>query len=95
MSTLFKVKRLMKVNTWLIGISTALLTGLVMLLSLKLRHGEMETMFKIGCERKMTATIQLTELGIILAFGLGVAIACAFWLDRFATRGLENWIAGQ
>ena len=95
MSTLFKVKRLVNVNTWLIGISTALLTAMVMLLSLKLRQGEMETMFKIGCERKMTATIQLTELGIILALGLGVAIVFAFCLDYFAIRGLENWIAGQ
>ena len=95
MATLFKIKRLVRMNTWLIGISTALLTGLVMLLSLKLRHGEMETMFKIGCQQKMTATIQLTELGIVLALGLGGAIAFAFWLDYFATRGLENWIAGQ
>lgn len=95
MSTLFKVKRLVNVNTWLIGISTALLTGLVMLLSLKLRQGEMETMFKIGCERKMNATIQLTELGIILAVGLGLAIGFAFGLDWLATRGLESWIAGQ
>ena len=95
MSTLFKVKRLVNVNTWLIGVSTALLTGLVMLLSLKLRQGEMETMFKIGCERKMIALIQLTELGAILIIGLGLAIACAFGLDWFATRGLENWIAGQ
>lgn len=95
MSTLFKVKRLVNVNTWLIGISTALLTGLVMLLSLKLRQGEMETMFKMGCDRKMSATIQLTELGIILALGLGLAIAFALGLDWYATRGLENWIAGQ
>ena len=95
MSTLFKVKRLVNLNTWLIGISTALLTGLVMLLSLKLRQGEMETMFKIGCERKMAATIQFTELGIVLALGFGLAILFAIGLDYFATRGLENWIAGQ
>ena len=95
MSTLFKVKRLINVNTWLIGISTAMLMGLVMLLSLKLRQSEMETMFKIGCERKMIATIQLTEMGIILAVGLGLAIAFAVLLDWLATRGLENWIAGQ
>jgi len=95
MSTLFKVKRLINVNTWLIGISTALLMGLVVLLSLKLRQNEMETMFKIGCERKMIATIQLTEMGIILAVGLGLAVAFAVLLDWLATRGLENWIAGQ
>jgi len=95
LSTLFKVKRFVSVNTWLVGISTAMLTGLVMLLSLKLRQGEMETMFKIGCERKAIATIQITELGIILAVGLGLAIAFAILLDWFATRGLENWIAGQ
>jgi len=95
MSTLFKIKRFVNVNTWLIGISTALLTGLVMLLSLKLRQGEMETMFKIGCDRKMITTIQLTELGIILAIGIGLAIAFAVTLDGLATRGLENWIAGQ
>lgn len=95
MSTLFKIKRFVNVNTWLIGISTALLTGLVMLLSLKLRQGEMETMFKMGCDRWTIALFQVTELGIILAIGIGLAIAFAVTLDGLATRGLENWIAGQ
>ena len=95
MSTLFKIKRFMSVNTWLIGISTALLTGLVMLLSLKLRQDEMETMFKIGCDRKMIAMIQLTELGFILAIGIGLAFAFAVTLDAMAARGLGNWISGQ
>lgn len=95
MSTLFKVKRFIDLNTWLIGASTALLTGLVMLLSLKLRQQEMETMFKMGCQKKMIAMIQIAELGTIVAVGLGLAIGFSFWFDWLSSRGLENWIAGQ
>ena len=95
MSTIFKVKRFFRLNTWLVGVSTALLMAMVMLLSLKLRQDEMETMFKIGCDKKTIAMIQLAELGIILVIGLGLAILTAVSLDWFATRILENWIAGK
>lgn len=95
MSTLFKVKRFIQLNTGLIACSTALLMGLVMLLSLKLRQDEMETMFKIGCERKMIAAIEIAELSIIVTVGIGLAMAFALLFDWIAKRGLENWIAGQ
>lgn len=95
MATLFKVKRFIQLNTGLIGISTAMLTGLVMLLSLKLRQDEMETMFKLGCQRKMITTIQVAELGIIVTIGIGLAVGFALLFDGIAKRGLENWIAGQ
>ncbi len=95
MSTLFKIRRFVNMNTTLVAFSTALLTGLVMLLSLKLRQDEMDTMFKLGCDRKMIATIQLTELGVLLAIGIGLAVGFAVIFENAATRLLESWIAGQ
>jgi putative ABC transport system permease protein len=94
-ATLFKVRRFINLNTWLIGISTGLLTGLVMLLSLKLRQKERETMFKIGCDRKMIAMIHFAEMAVIISLALAMAVVFAILIDWFAERGLENWIAGQ
>jgi putative ABC transport system permease protein len=54
----------------MISIATLLLLGLVILLSLKLRQREMETMFKLGCSRSTMALLQVAELTIIGAVGL-------------------------
>ena len=45
----FRVKRFFDAQALLVGVATTLLLALVVLLSLRLRRGEMETMFKIGC----------------------------------------------
>ena len=51
----------------LVGGAMALLLALVVLLSLRLRRGEMETMFKIGCARWMIFGMQAAEIVIVVA----------------------------
>jgi putative ABC transport system permease protein len=75
----FRVKRFFDSQAVLVGGAMALLLALVVLLSLRLRRGEMETMFKIGCARWMTFGMQAAE--IIMVVGAGVAIAAGMtWL---------------
>jgi len=69
----FRVKRFFDAQAMLVGVTTVLLLALVVLLSLRLRRGEMETMFKIGCARWMMFWMQATEILIVVAAGVAIA----------------------
>jgi putative ABC transport system permease protein len=75
----FRVKRFFDAQALLVGGAMALLLALVVLLSLRLRRGEMETMFKIGCARWMAAGMQAAEIVIVVAAGVAIA-ALLTWL---------------
>ena len=87
MSLVFKVKRFFDANAILIAFSTILLLGLIVILSLKLREREMDTMFKIGASRNTVVLMQIAELGVVF-FGKPFGCWCClvvtetiFWLD--------------
>jgi putative ABC transport system permease protein len=69
----FRVKRFFDSQAVLVGGAMALLLALVVLLSLRLRRGEMETMFKIGCARWMTFGMQAAEVAIVVVAGVTIA----------------------
>jgi putative ABC transport system permease protein len=75
----FRVKRFFDSQAVLVGGAMALLLALVVLLSLRLRRGEMETMFKIGCARWMAFGMQAAEIAVVLAAGVAIAVLLA-WL---------------
>lgn len=75
----FRVKRFFDAQALLVGVAMALLLTLVVLLSLRLRRGEMDTMFKIGCARRTMFLLLATEIAIVLAAGLGLATGLS-WL---------------
>lgn len=69
----FKVKRFFDANFALVAASTCLFLTLTILLSLRLRRREMQTMFQIGCSRGTVFWLQACELLIVLAVSLVVA----------------------
>jgi len=69
----FRVKRLFDAQAVLVGAAMAVLLALVVMLSLRLRRGEMETMFKIGCARSTLIALVATEMAIVFAAGIGLA----------------------
>ncbi len=69
----FKVKRFFDASFALVVVSTGLFLLLVLMLSHRLRKREMETMFKIGCSRRITFWLQASELGMVLGAGLLLA----------------------
>lgn len=78
----FRVKRFFDAQAWLVGAAMALLLALVVMLSLRLRRGEMETMFKIGCARRMIFWMQATEILIVVAAGVALAGGLAWVVLR-------------
>ena len=65
-----------QVSFGVVFISTLLFLALIVVLSLRIRKGEMETMFKLGCNRGTIAMLQLGELAFIFAIA-GVLLAAA------------------
>jgi len=76
---IFRVKRFFDAQAVLVGTAMALLLALVVLLSLRLRHGEMETMSKLGCARRTIFCLVAAELGIVGGVGAAMALGLS-WL---------------
>lgn len=68
-----RIKSLVDAVAVVLGVSTALLTVLVVLLSLKTRAGELATLRKIGASRFAAAQLCGIELGLVLVASAAVA----------------------
>ncbi len=73
MGIVFQVKRFFDANFALICLATLLFMVLVVMLSLRIRKREMETMFRIGCSRLTVFRLQVAELCIVLLISLALA----------------------
>jgi putative ABC transport system permease protein len=80
MELVFRVKRFFDAQSLLVGVAMALLFALVVLLSVRLRRGEMETMFKVGCGRGTIISLVATEIAIVFALGSIIAVALSLML---------------
>lgn len=69
----FKVKAFFDANVLLVSVATALLLGLVVLLTLRVRRREFETLARIGCGQSTLVRIVATEWLVMLAAGVGLA----------------------
>jgi putative ABC transport system permease protein len=70
----FRIKRFFDANAALVGVATGLFLLLVVLLSLRLRRPEMETLFRLGCARGLVAKLVATELVAIGGVSLALAL---------------------
>jgi putative ABC transport system permease protein len=61
----FRIKRFFDANAALVAVATGLFLLLVVMLSLRLRRPEMETMFRLGCARGLMARLVAAELAAI------------------------------
>ena len=93
MDLVFRVKQFFTANAILISLSTTLLLLLVILLSIRLRKGEMETMFKIGCGRGTMISLILAELVIVSAIA-ACCIALGVWCVQLnADELVRGWLS--
>ena len=83
---LFKVKLFFDANVIMVSVATSLFLGLVVLLTLRIRKREMETLFKIGCSRLKVFSVMGTELSIIVIAGLVVAAALSAGVYAYVAR---------
>ncbi len=73
----FRIKRFFDANAALVAAATGLFLVLVVVLSLRLRRPEMETMFRIGCARGLMARLVTAELVAIGLVSAALAVAAA------------------
>jgi putative ABC transport system permease protein len=83
----FRIKRFFDANAVLVGVATGLFLLLIVLLSLRLRRPEMETLFRLGCARGLIAKLVATEL---LAIG-GVSLALALLGAQLTLAVVSLW----
>ncbi len=94
MSLVFQVKRFFDANAIIVAIATLALLGLVVMLSLKLRAREMETMFRLGCSKGTMFWIQVAELGLVflVAICLVAIVSGGVWF--YADEVVQRCIGG-
>lgn len=73
MSVVFRIKTLFDGIAAVLGLSTLLLTALVLVLSMRLRAKEMRTLHRLGCSRFIEAQLYAVELGVIIALAIVIA----------------------
>jgi putative ABC transport system permease protein len=92
LGVVFRVKRFFDASFSLVLLAAALFLTLIVLLSLRLRRNERETLFRIGCSRGTIAFMQAAEIGVIalgalLLAGAGTAALVAFAPDLARALG--------
>jgi putative ABC transport system permease protein len=95
MSLVFRVKKFFDANAILVAISTLMLLALVVLLSLRLRKREMDTMFRLGCSRDTIVSIQLAEMGIIFFVALLLVAAATGLIWFFSADLVNSWLTAN
>ncbi len=88
LNIVFRVERLVWLSSILSAFVTALLLGLVLLLSIRLRAAEMQTMHKLGCSRATIVSLIGTEIFLMTLAGILLALSAA-WLSKLAAA---DWL---
>ena len=95
MSLVFQVKRFFDANAIVVALATAALLGLVVMLSLKLRAREMETMFRLGCSKGTMLWIQLAELGFVFLAASALVLLAVFFVWLNADEIVQQWVGSN
>lgn len=86
----FRIEQLVWACSMAAAIVTLLLLGLVLMLTMRLRADEMQTMFRIGCSRSTIAVLQLSELLLLLVASIAIAAIASFITAKLGS----DWIRG-
>ncbi len=91
-ATIFRVEGILNSVFGLLALSTVLLVVLIVMLSLRLRRREMQTMFKLGCSRSMIAVLLAVELCIIVLVSLALTVVLTALTARHVDAILRGLI---
>jgi putative ABC transport system permease protein len=94
MGMVFKVKRFFDANVVLVAVATLLFLTLVVVLSVRLRRREMQTMFRLGCSRMTIVRLLAAELAIILAASVVITSTLVVLTLRVAPHVLRAAMLG-
>jgi putative ABC transport system permease protein len=91
LANIFRIKSVLDAVILVVGMATVLALILVFALSLRLRQGEIQTIFKLGCSRPTIARLLGAEIAIILAASAlltALLLAVVAHLDEPLVRAL-------
>jgi putative ABC transport system permease protein len=91
LANIFRIKSVLDAVILVVGMATVLALILVFALSLRLRQGEFQTIFKLGCSRATIVRLLGAEIAIILAVAAlltGLFLAVVAHLDEPLVRAL-------
>ena len=89
LDTVFTVQRYVTAAALGLGLATLATMVLVFLLSLQVRHREIETMRRLGCPRGRLAAVLAVEVGAVLASGALLAALFAGLLTRLGDEAVR------
>jgi len=90
LSIVFRVEQLIWISSLLSGLVTALLLGLVIMLSVRLRAKEIQTMNKLGCSRFTVLKLLGTEIGLLAVLAVVLATTAAWATSLVAADSLRR-----
>lgn len=88
----FRIQRLFDLGAVVLAVITTLFVVLVILLSLRLRSGEMQTLFRLGCSRFTLFRLLAAELILVLGSSFLLAAVLAFATQQLAPQLLRQWL---
>jgi len=92
LDNIFKIKGFLDSVFVLVAISTVLLLGLVLMLSLRLRSSEIQTMYRIGSSRFKIAELLVFEIGFIFMISLVFSTILIIATTRYVTEFIRIFI---
>lgn len=90
LSIVFRVEQLVWLSSVLATCVTAALVSLVVLLSIRLRAAEMQTLAKIGCSKGTLIAIVGTEIGLMVLAGITVAVVASVATNLLIADSLRS-----
>jgi putative ABC transport system permease protein len=89
---IFRFERVLEVIVSTVGLATALMFGLVMVLSWRLRADELRTMTRLGCSRFKAVQIMGAEVVLMVGSSVALAAVLGLALTTLGESWLEAWI---
>ena len=89
---IFRFERVLQIIVWTVGLATALMFVLVMVLSWRLRADELRTMTRLGCSRWKAVQIMGAEVFLMVGTSVVLAALFGFALAHYGETWLQNLV---
>jgi ABC-type antimicrobial peptide transport system permease subunit len=89
---IFRFERVLEIIVWTVGLATALMFILVMVLSWRLRADELRTMARLGCSRWKATQIMGAEVLLMVSTSVALAALFGFVLTQYGETWLQNLV---
>jgi hypothetical protein len=89
---IFRFERVLQIVVWTVGLATAVMFVLVMVLSWRLRAEELRTMTRLGCSRWKAAQIMGSEIALMVGASVLIAGLFGIAMAQYGETWLQNLI---